>query len=438
MNQLEHLKALRDKARVQTEQAKAVLKQQGEISESLDRLIEALESNENLGTGTLDDSLSGVRDAAMTAVSGQPSVPAPAAAGSLTEMITNLDGKKGQKDAAGERENVVWVEEEKPEIPTVPKPPVERKVPKLEPIVWEVAETDPVVGTVVEETGETEVAVSETTSDSNEENGDEVKFKFLKFGDGSEETATAVDKPEPPVPVPPAPDLPPSGPDDDTIAIDPLIVATPLAVPANINEEDKQDETNDEVPAGASEFVNDEATAQPEPVSAPSIGTFSEDDETIAIDPTLATAGVGIAAAAAGAVAVNLQDDESEEVAVSENPVSAPEPAPEVTDAFKGLVSSNIFFDANSAYLKDSELTKIHSIADAISGSESRIVKIQGLEDLASSNDFKVLLASRRILAVKKKLAEKGIEGDQIEVRDIQLSEDGRVLDPPALAVTAL
>ena len=46
MNQLEHLRALRDKARLQTEQAKSVLKQQGEITESLDRLIAALEESD--------------------------------------------------------------------------------------------------------------------------------------------------------------------------------------------------------------------------------------------------------------------------------------------------------------------------------------------------------------------------------------------------------
>ena len=76
MNQLEHLKALRDKARIQTEQAEAVLKQQGEISESLDRLIAALEETDGGEVPGLDAaSLAKASDAAMAAVSVPPAVP---------------------------------------------------------------------------------------------------------------------------------------------------------------------------------------------------------------------------------------------------------------------------------------------------------------------------------------------------------------------------
>ena len=137
------------------------------------------------------------------------------------------------------------------------------------------------------------------------------------------------------------------------------------------------------------------------------------DDDTIAIDPSLVPASPVV-------------------------PVSINESVGDVSQdegAMVDIISSNIFFDANSAYLKDSELTKIQKIADAVAGAESRLVKIQGLEDLASSNDFKVLLASRRVLAVKKKLGENGVGSTQISINEIQLSEEGRVLDPPSLVL---
>ena len=102
------------------------------------------------------------------------------------------------------------------------------------------------------------------------------------------------------------------------------------------------------------------------------------------------------------------------------------------TDSDDGSGFTNVFFDANSAYLKESELEKIQSIAESNSNKE---VKVQGLDDLASSNDFKRLLASRRVLAITKRLGESGIENDRIEIKDIELSDEGRVLTPPSVSI---
>lgn len=363
MNELEHLRALRDKARIQTEQARAVLKQQGEISESLDRLIAALEAKEK--QGAMPD-----LDVQPPAVSSVETDSQEQPVESLGQMIANLDDRDegATPTPNSDSEEVVWVEEPKPIIPDLPKKPSNDAPPKLEPILWEVADSTP-------------VPASADAAPSGVDSGDEKTFEFSKMeesdapGDAGSEG--------------PSPDIAP--PSLDTVAIPVVDLATTSAVgavAAKINETSEAAEP-------------DSPSSSPAPVS---------------IDPAPPT----LEAVTPPSEATEESDAAGEESSPAAN-----------------VVATNIFFDANSAYLKESELEKLRAAADCLSGGESRLIKIQGLEDLASSNDFKELLSSRRILAVKKKLTENEVDEAAIEVNEIELSEEGRILNPPAILLTA-
>lgn len=378
MNQLEHLKALRDKARIQTEQAKAVLKQQGEISDSLDRLIEALEGN-----GDPTAASNAVLSATDANHVGSQTVPVPSQIpehdedGNLIGKVAAGVGAAGVAAAGagivanlGGKDEVVWETQALPEVEPITSPNKKQKLspPRLEPIVWEVASGDAASS-----------IATEPFADSDDEDGPGSKFRFLKLG-GSEDEGDDVAE------------------DETRGGIAPVVgVAAAGGVAA--------------IAAGAASLLKGDDNNNHE-------AGYVDIEET---EDTIAIPAVGVAAVPP--------------------PLSVPAPppviAPVTVPANNYKVNSNIFFDANSAYLKDSELSKLKVIADSLDASGSRIVKIQGLEDLASSNDFKELLASRRMLAVKKKLAEGGVKDDQITLSEINLSEEGRILSPPSLAVSA-
>lgn len=364
MNELEHLRALRDKARIQTEQARAVLKQQGEISESLDRLIAALEAKEK--QGALPD-----LDVQPAPVSPVETDSQEQPVESLGQMISNLDSRRGPDSTpaqSGDSKEVVWVEEPKPIIPDLPRKPSSGDPPRLDPIVWEVADSTPIPAS----------ADADESSPSGGDPGEEKAFEFSKMSEASDSRNPGAGNT--------APEIAPPSLDTVAIPVADLATSSPVgAVAAKVN-----DSVKDAPPA---------ATAPPAPKP---------------IDP--APPSIEPAAPAAG---------ETDEAAEGTGPATT-------------VVATNIFFDANSAYLKESELEKLRASAECLAGGESRLIKIQGLEDLASSNDFKELLSSRRILAVKKKLAENEIDDDAIQVNEIELSEEGRILNPPAILLTAM
>lgn len=355
MNELEHLRALRDKARIQTEQARAVLKQQGEISESLDRLIAALEAKEK--QGAMPD-----LDVQAASVPSTESDSREQSVESLGQMIANLDSREEAGSATSGSDNseeVVWVEEPKPIIPDLPRKPSTDEPPKLDPIVWEVADSTPVPAS--------------TDADESTDPGEDKPFEFSRM----DEASTTADQ----------------GPDDTTPEIAPPSLDT-VAIPV-------ADLASSSSVAAVAAKVNDSVETAPPESIAPSTPA--------PIDPAPPS--------------IEPAAPPTEEAG---KPGEVASPAEEV-------VSTNIFFDANSAYLKESELEKLKASAACLAGGESRLIKIQGLEDLASSNDFKELLSSRRILAVKKKLAENEIDDNAIQVNEIELSEEGRILNPPAI-----
>jgi hypothetical protein len=517
MNQLEHLRALRDKARIQTEQAKAVLKQQGEITESLDRLIAALEGKEDVDFSSRRDTISLAKGAAMAAVA----VDSPSGngrdreGGALVQMIAKLDKKNGEPGPLnGSNDSaIVWVDEVVPALPPIKKVSENRALPKLEPIVWEVAnvegypvpaekavpKTPPVekvvaaeappavssialaVGGLVAEAGAVVPAISNALPaisnalKSHEEMG--VKFKFLKFGAQPEERPVEVsaapsvggveakaiapanhamaagggsilsdsEVSAPPIPVitkdfsfvvakdAPAPAL----------EVIPKVlppVEAPAAAPAPVENAAKMSAALNLPPlvvppkAIPPLAIPPKAPAAIPPTIKPEVTEIKDQSHLLSGD-TVPIPPFPNGKDLSSALSVKVNDLPEAVVLPVIEEIETPQalaPAPAVAS----VVSSNIFFDANSAYLKDSELTKLQAIAAAVSGSEARIVKIQGLEDLASSNDFKILLASRRVLAVKKKLHEKGVTVNQISVNEIRLSEDGRVLDPASISIT--
>lgn len=314
MHYLEHLRALREKAHFQTEQAKAVLRQQTEITESLDRLIAELE-------GRIFDASD----------EGEES--------SIKEKTA--DEKPGP--ARPPIDEVIW-RNENVAVPPLTKKSLPRPMPAVSPTVWEVESvaSTPVAAAPAKAVEESSVAAPAGAEPPR-------KFEFAKLS----------------------------------------------SLPA---------------PNPAAENAGSSAPSQ------------ASSDDTMAISPPAP----GSLAAAAGlrpvAVTVNPPS------AAEETPIP-PRPTPKTPPAPRSVLT-NVFFDANSAYLKESELAKLKSVSDSVKTGQRRILRIQGLEDLASSNDFRQLLASRRVMAVKKRLSEAGLAVGQLEFRDIRVSEDGRILEP--------
>ncbi len=501
MNQLEHLKALRDKARIQTEQAKAVLQQQGEISESLDRLIEALEGMG--GKKGVDSATAAAKDAAQYADSPAQAASIRAAVSSgdqpsLGSLIANLEDREvnsadeslsnvaseeeppvtmggldfgpsaaaigaataavagdamfsvsevpardpfDEPDPAFQKpapvpapakdisdEEVVWIDEERPELPESTTQPSHGVTgwfregdaadtsgdsgenadsegrPKLEPIVWEISENNSNVSNTVAEP-EQAVAKAEKAADeddSAEQKEDSKTFEFTKLSDEEEKkTTSAADKSE--------------SSDDD---------------------KDKQDGAKSAIAK-----VGAAAATAAASVAAVATGKSALDKDKEEKKPEVAdTADADKAQPEPKPAAASVAAKPPIPLPVTPPPPAAPpkpaKPAPPARKV-EGPLISNIFFDANSAYLKESELVKLQSIVEGSKeGNDKRIVKIQGLEDLASSNDFKQLLSSRRVLAVKKKLTERGVEDSQLTTDDISLSDEGRILSPPSVTVS--
>ncbi len=376
MNQLDHLRALRDKARLQTEQAKSVLKQQGEITESLDRLIAALEES-----GAEGPVLAHI-ESSETVTDAQVAAPSPVGedAQTLGQLISKLENGKldaGGVDAtrSGLEVTPSWQEEVPPPAP----PPKPREVPALAPIVWEVSEAS-------------------TSPTSTEE----------PAAATAEEPVPTADETIPPAgeeeALPPVPDDDEQGDFREEVAIPPSAAPLPAEPqPDTVTEEEEAPEVSSEEP----------------PPAIPA----AEEDEGKRLD---------IPAREIETSTEMMEPDESSPTGFGESAVTAaPSPEP-VKQKEPSLPVTNIFFDANSAYLKESELEKILRVAETRT---RRVVKVQGLEDLASSNDFKRLLASRRVLAITKKLGEAGIGTELLAVSDIKLSEEGRILSPPSVMV---
>ena len=532
MNHLEHLKALRDKARIQTQQAEAVLKHQGEISESLDKLIAALEERGEDETSVLDDgnlpgsgnlaaatagvaaaisgtagaepvesideALDGMTDA-ITGRDGPPqldAIPAPEpAAGeepkravveSLGELIANLEERPFEEGSAasaaaasveteggeeetglgigaaiagaaataagavavadkalggggpeeGGEEGASWVAEQPPIPPPIAEAESDR--PPLEPIVWEVAESDPAG------VDDTEGEASDSAPEQEGQEKDEGNYQFVKLGDDGEGQA-AEDSSDSEDDSAEAPEVPEGEAEEDSgglsIPVAGVAAAGAAAAAAGVaslvNKDD--DEGEDESLVGRiKDSVSDARFKVGEAAEAAMDKVDEVEDKMIEKGREL----LGMEESKpAVPPPVPVPVPAVSEPEVADNTSGTPD-ATEVVPAAAGpeieaATSTNVFFDANSAYLKESELSKLSDLCEAVaSNAEACAIKIQGLEDLASSNDFKELLASRRLLAVRKSLADNGLNDGQISVTEIKLSEEGRILEPPSITIS--
>lgn len=93
-----------------------------------------------------------------------------------------------------------------------------------------------------------------------------------------------------------------------------------------------------------------------------------------------------------------------------------------LADRFAGGVEvpgqfTAVYFDYDSAVIKDSERSKIEAVADHLKKNPATRLIVEGHCDERGSNEYNLALGERRALAVRAYLIGLGIEGDRIQTK---------------------
>ncbi len=85
---------------------------------------------------------------------------------------------------------------------------------------------------------------------------------------------------------------------------------------------------------------------------------------------------------------------------------------PENRDQFK---SDTVYFDFDSSVVKDSEKSKLSSVADYFKGNSSDALKIEGHCDERGTEEYNRALGERRALALREVLVGMGIDATRVD-----------------------
>ncbi len=93
-----------------------------------------------------------------------------------------------------------------------------------------------------------------------------------------------------------------------------------------------------------------------------------------------------------------------------------------LSDRFAGGIEvpgqfTAVYFDYDSAVIKDSERSKIETVADYLKKNPATRLIVEGHCDERGSNEYNLALGERRALAVRAYLVGLGISGDRIQTK---------------------